>query len=88
MRTRMKRKFVYYSEQFDDGGLIEVFSRESDESKFPTPHGINLFTDEELKVFLNQFRKTSFICSSTDKELKNEVNRLARKFKLNAQTPD
>ena len=84
----MKRNFVYYSEKFNDGGLIEVSFLENDESKFPTTHGVNLFSDDELKDFLNQYRKTSFICSSTDKELTNEVKKLSRKFKLNAQTPD
>ena len=88
MGARMKRNFVYYSEKFNDGGLIEVFFLENDEPKFPTTHGINLFNDDEIKDFLNQYRKTSFICSSTDKELTNEVRRLSRKFKLNAQMPD
>ncbi|MGN0729592.1 hypothetical protein [Treponema sp.] len=38
----MKRNFVYYSEKFDDGGLIEVFFQENAEPKFPTTHGDKL----------------------------------------------
>lgn len=83
----MKKKFVYYSEKFNDGGLIEVFFREKNESKFPTAHGVNLFSDNEIKDFLNQYRKTGIICSSSNNELINEVKRLAEKFGLNAQTP-
>lgn len=84
----MEKTFVYYSQLFNDGGLIEVFYRKNNEEKYPTDHGINLFSDDDIELFLSKFRKTGFICSSMDNSLVWEVKRLAQKFGLQALTPD
>lgn len=83
-----EKTFVYYSQLFNDGGLIEVFYRKNNEEKYPTDHGINLFSDDDIELFLSKFRKTGFICSSMDNSLVCEVKRLAQKFGLQALTPD
>lgn len=80
--------FVYFTEKFDDGGLIEVFRALENEVKFPTKNGINLFSDEEIKSFLDTYRKTAFICTSTDPEIIREGKRLSKKFNLPLQSPN
>lgn len=84
----MDYSFVYFTEKFNDGGLIEIFKAFENEVKFPTKNGINLFSDEEIKNFLSTYRKTAFICTSTGPEIIMEGKRLSKKFNLPLQAPN
>ncbi len=72
--------FVYYTQMMNDGGLIEIFLANENEVKYPTIHGINLFSDSEIQDFLHIYRKTGFISSSMDTEIITECKRLGKKF--------
>lgn len=80
-------KFVYYADEFNDGGFIEVSESSGNEVKHPIQMGINLFSDDEISNFLKIYRKNSFHCWSDDPNLIAETKRLAEKFGLAAQIP-